>query len=34
MFINRKDFGTEYYEGNYDEMQKEFIRIAQTFSVA
>ena len=34
MFINRKDFGTEYYEGNYDEMQREFIKIAQSFSVA
>ena len=26
-FINRKDIGREYYEGNYDEMEKSFLNI-------
>jgi len=28
-FINRKDIGREYYEGNYDEMEKLFLNIIE-----
>jgi len=30
-FINRKDIGREYYEGNYDEMEIEFINVINTY---
>lgn len=33
-FINRPDIGREYYEGNYNDMEKEFLNVVEKFNNA